>query len=114
MIGQKIGLPHLLPLAIKNLKNDQLAEGDYYLGDLLMSVIGAESFMVIHRFLFYDTADRTVEVYRNQKRSPGLAEHSRSDRATSGSLCNLGPCYNPYGTRLENARRWHNRIRTLP
>ena len=46
MIGQKIGLVHLLPLAIKILKDDPLAEGDYYPGDLLMSVIGVESFVV--------------------------------------------------------------------
>jgi hypothetical protein len=45
MIGQKIGLVHLLPLAIKNLKHDPLAEGAYYPGDLLMSVIQAESFV---------------------------------------------------------------------
>jgi hypothetical protein len=45
MIGQKIGLLHLLPLAIKILKHDPLAEGDYYPGDLLTSVIRAESFL---------------------------------------------------------------------
>jgi len=45
MIGQEIGLPHLLPRAIEILENDPLAEGDHYPGDLLMSVIQAESFV---------------------------------------------------------------------
>lgn len=39
MIGQKIGLPYLLPLAVGVLERDPLAEGDYYPGDLLANVI---------------------------------------------------------------------------
>ncbi len=39
MIGQEIGLPHLLPVAIERLKGQPLAEGDYYPGDLLCSVL---------------------------------------------------------------------------
>ncbi len=35
MVGQKIGLPHLLPLAIAVLEREPLAEGDFYPGDLL-------------------------------------------------------------------------------
>jgi hypothetical protein len=41
MIGQQIGLPHLVPLAVAALERDPLAEGDYYRGDLLANVIGA-------------------------------------------------------------------------
>jgi CDI immunity proteins len=41
MIGQKIGLPHLVPLAIAVLDREPLAEGDFYPGDLLTKVIGA-------------------------------------------------------------------------
>jgi hypothetical protein len=41
MIGQKIGLPHLIPLAVPVLEREPLAEGDFYPGDLLANVIGA-------------------------------------------------------------------------
>jgi CDI immunity proteins len=39
MIGQKISLNHLMPLAIERLQSDPLAEGDYYPGDLLCTVL---------------------------------------------------------------------------
>jgi hypothetical protein len=35
MIGQSIGLPYLVPLALQHLRKDPLAEGDFYPGDLL-------------------------------------------------------------------------------
>ncbi|MEU7609124.1 contact-dependent growth inhibition system immunity protein [Micromonospora sp. NPDC049204] len=39
MLGQEIGVPALLPLAIQVLLRDPLAEGDYYPGDLLANVL---------------------------------------------------------------------------
>ncbi len=42
MIGQNIGLPYLLPIALNQLKNNILSEGDYYPGDLLSSVLTSE------------------------------------------------------------------------
>ncbi len=39
MIGQKIGLPFLVPLALEILAEDPLVEGTYYPGDLLSVVI---------------------------------------------------------------------------
>ena len=39
LLGQNIGTPYLLPLAIKVLQKDPLSEGDFYPGDLLKSVI---------------------------------------------------------------------------
>jgi len=39
MIGQNIGLPYLIPLALDILNDNPLAEGDYYPGDLLKSVL---------------------------------------------------------------------------
>jgi hypothetical protein len=38
MICQQIGLTYLIPLAFEKLKNDILAEGDCYPGDLLIAV----------------------------------------------------------------------------
>ncbi|WP_371502274.1 contact-dependent growth inhibition system immunity protein [Kitasatospora sp. NBC_00374] len=39
LIGQRIDLPHLLPLALRVLRADPLAEGDLYPGDLLAAVL---------------------------------------------------------------------------
>jgi hypothetical protein len=41
LIGQQIGLPVLVPLAIGKLRLDPLAEGHMYAGDLLVSVLRA-------------------------------------------------------------------------
>jgi CDI immunity proteins len=38
MLGQRIGVPILLPIAAAVLADDPLAEGDYFPGDLLHSV----------------------------------------------------------------------------
>ena len=43
MIGQGIGLPFLIPLALDVLEGNPLAEGNYYPGDLLRSVLGVSS-----------------------------------------------------------------------
>ena len=42
MIGQSIGLDFLIPLAIEVLDNDILAEGHFYEGDLLKSVLTSD------------------------------------------------------------------------
>lgn len=42
MIGQNIGLKFLIPLALEKLRQDILAEGDYYEGDLLKAVLTSE------------------------------------------------------------------------
>ncbi|WP_430497046.1 contact-dependent growth inhibition system immunity protein [Micromonospora trifolii] len=39
MLGQEIGVPALLPLAVQVLLREPLAEGDYYPGDLLRNVL---------------------------------------------------------------------------
>ncbi|MBT2364977.1 hypothetical protein J7E88_06475 [Streptomyces sp. ISL-10] len=42
LITQDVGLPFLLPLALEVLRDDPMAEGKYYEGDLLFAVIGSE------------------------------------------------------------------------
>ena len=42
-IGQDVGLPHLIPLAIEILEENPLAHGDHYPGDLLKSVLVVNS-----------------------------------------------------------------------
>ncbi|MET9917426.1 contact-dependent growth inhibition system immunity protein [Streptomyces sp. NPDC006435] len=39
LIGQDIGLPYLLPLALGVLRENPMAEGDMYEGDLLSAVL---------------------------------------------------------------------------
>lgn len=39
LIGQEVGLDHLMPLALRVLEADPLAEGDFYPGDLLVAVL---------------------------------------------------------------------------
>jgi hypothetical protein len=39
MLGQQIAVPILLPMAVKVLADNPLAEGDYYPGDLLYTVV---------------------------------------------------------------------------
>ena len=43
MIGQNIGLQLLIPIAIKELKKNLFAEGHFYPGDLLQSVLNVET-----------------------------------------------------------------------
>jgi len=37
-IGQRMGLEHLVPLALEQLERDPMVSGDYYEGDLLQNV----------------------------------------------------------------------------
>ena len=53
MIGQNIGLQFLVPNALAMLEEVHFAEGDYYPGDLLKSVITADS-------SFYDRSPALV------------------------------------------------------
>jgi hypothetical protein len=39
MISQQVGLSYVVPLAIEQLTDDPLAEGDFYAGDLLCAVL---------------------------------------------------------------------------
>ena len=41
-IGQSVGLPYLIPLAIGQLESEPLTEGDFYPGDLLRNVISID------------------------------------------------------------------------
>lgn len=43
MIGQNIGLRFLIPIAFEELKQNILAQGDFYEGDLLKSVLTCET-----------------------------------------------------------------------
>jgi contact-dependent growth inhibition (CDI) system CdiI-like immunity protein len=42
MLGQQIGLPHLMPHALVHLERDPVVSGDFYPGDLLGVVMGVD------------------------------------------------------------------------
>ena len=66
MIGQNIGLDYLVPIALEKLGQNPLAEGNYYPGDLLVSVLRAESnFWLAHPTLKMEAkriADEAFEI----------------------------------------------------
>ena len=75
MIGQKIGLPYLLPIALERLKDDPLAAGDYYPGDLLAMVVSADdSFWSTRPDLFRQIREI---VRRVQEALPSMEEDER-------------------------------------
>jgi hypothetical protein len=52
MIGQRIGLAHLLPRAIDVLEQDPFAAGDFFPGDLLLAVLEcAQASVASHELL---------------------------------------------------------------
>ena len=48
MVGQKISLDYLMPLAVVELEREPLAEGVYYPGDLLANVIECGEWLRSH------------------------------------------------------------------
>jgi hypothetical protein len=43
LLGQRIGVSHLVPIAIEMLETDPMVEATYYSGDLLTSVLRADA-----------------------------------------------------------------------
>ncbi|MDB5339861.1 MAG: hypothetical protein JWN70_5480 [Planctomycetaceae bacterium] len=58
MIGQKIGLEYLMPKALGVLEAEPLAEGDFFPGDLLGSVMGCSEWFTSHS----DDLQRTLDL----------------------------------------------------
>lgn len=61
MVGQNIGLKFLVPIAIEELKENILAEGDYYEGDLLKSVLTSEVSFWTERVDLLDELDKLIQ-----------------------------------------------------
>ncbi|MEU8140234.1 contact-dependent growth inhibition system immunity protein, partial [Streptodolium elevatio] len=81
LIGQQIGLAHLVPVALVHLQQDPLVQGDFYEGDLLAAVLRVDQ-------PFWDSRhDHTVQLLRILANLPPPPQASsstspRSDRPT--------------------------------
>jgi hypothetical protein len=76
MIGEGISLVYLIPLAIEKLTKNPFAEGDYYPGDLLQSVLNVDLdfwltnrpfWQYIHQLIInnsYELEDRGIDTER--------------------------------------------------
>lgn len=60
MIGQQLGLRFLIPMAIKLLKKDLMAKGDFFKGDLLQSVLHVESLFWENNRDYWKQIDRLI------------------------------------------------------
>lgn len=78
LIGQSVGLPHLLPLALEVLEQEPLAEGDFYPGDLLANVVSAKSWLAGQPAL----ASRLVAVVRRVLVGNGMVDSQLRTRLT--------------------------------
>ena len=71
MIGQEVGLPFLVPIAIERLEIDPLADGNFYRGDLLSNVCRInESFWTDQP----GYRQRVVEIVRRARSLPDFEE----------------------------------------
>lgn len=85
MIGQKVGLAFLVPLAIERLELEPLVAGDYYPGDLLQSVLRINrAFWVDHPSCFERVRQVVCQV---RELIPSLEE---VDRATIQDVLAVG------------------------
>jgi hypothetical protein len=76
MIGQGVGLPQLMERAVGILERQPLAEGDFYPGDLLSSVVGAESWLACQPTLAY----RVLAVAKRVVAEPGEVDPALRNR----------------------------------
>jgi len=72
LIGQEVGLAHLIPLALDVLEANPLAEGALYPGDLLSNVLAAQVWIAEHDTLW----ERLLRVVANALKEPCLLEPS--------------------------------------
>lgn len=60
-IGQQMGLPYLVPLAIEILKENISAEGDFYEGDLLNAVLNIDGKFWKENVEYWDTVHLLIK-----------------------------------------------------
>jgi hypothetical protein len=87
MIGQSIGLPYLMPLALDVLEREPLAAGDFYPGDLLQSVLSVSAEYWRRE---WDLRDRLGRILAEMERVPKeLTEAMTAFEAARGPTMKL-------------------------
>ncbi|MFL0267976.1 contact-dependent growth inhibition system immunity protein [Candidatus Clostridium radicumherbarum] len=70
MIGQKIGLDYLIPLALETLEDNIFAEGNMYSGDLLDTVLRVDNSFwennPIYKTDFEDILEKNINALKNK------------------------------------------------
>lgn len=66
-IGQNESLQYLIPLAIEILQENPFANGDYYEGDLLSSVLSVKKEFWQKNLLFYELVENILQTAENIK-----------------------------------------------
>ncbi|GAB3333211.1 hypothetical protein GCM10027429_13520 [Marivirga atlantica] len=74
MIGQNIGLKYLIPMALETLKENVLAEGDLYEGDLLKSVLTSDKDFWKNESDYFEDLEKVIQENEQalQEREPRL------------------------------------------
>jgi hypothetical protein len=61
MIGQQIGLDHLIPPALEVLAIDLFAEGNFFEGDLLKNVLAVDTSFWDNHKVYWRTLDNLIK-----------------------------------------------------
>ena len=72
LIGQQIGLKYLVDLAVEKLNADILAEGDYYPGDLLNSILSIDSSYWVDNETQWSSIDNLMKHNQDKLQDVGL------------------------------------------
>ena len=72
LIGQQIGLKYLVDLAVEKLTSDILAEGDYYPGDLLNSILSIDSSYWVDNETQWSSIDNLMKHNQDKLQDVGL------------------------------------------
>ena len=79
MLSQDIGAKYLVPVAIKILKTDILAEGDFYPGDLLESILNLPVDFWIYNKTLLDDLGNLIEERFELIKSANLGDTIKED-----------------------------------
>jgi len=64
MISQNVGLRYLIPLALKIVEQNPLTEGDYFAGDLLQSLVNADSLVIQKNLSLYRNVLHVIQKFK--------------------------------------------------
>ena len=89
LIGQKISLPYLIPIALEQLEVDPLVAGDYYAGDLLAMVLLVDDAFWINRQDLFQRIRLVVRRLKETFSSLDSTEQQIVQRVLCDANCSL-------------------------